>query len=143
MKPQRIQLSRKKGWRMPPDTVKVDRTTRFGNPFIVGTDGIAVECVYQVILLNAGYHCISASRACVDRQDKYFKTLQAEMKAGYPALRGKNLACWCRIGQPCHGDVLLLIVNRTRRTKFDMDGFLAGYGWRFENGKPIRLEIEK
>ena len=27
-------------------------------------------------------------------------------------LRGKNLACWCRLDQPCHGDVLLEIANR-------------------------------
>jgi len=32
-KPIRVQLSRKKGWRMPANTVKVDRTTKWGNPF--------------------------------------------------------------------------------------------------------------
>ena len=26
-------------------------------------------------------------------------------------LRGKNLACWCAQGQPCHADVLLEIAN--------------------------------
>jgi len=26
-------------------------------------------------------------------------------------LRGKNLACWCRLDQPCHADVLLKIAN--------------------------------
>lgn len=26
-------------------------------------------------------------------------------------LAGKDLACWCPIGQPCHADVLLEIVN--------------------------------
>lgn len=31
--PERIQLRRKKGWRMPPNTVKVDRSTKWGNPF--------------------------------------------------------------------------------------------------------------
>ena len=31
--PQCIQLHRTKGWRMPPNTRKVDRSTRFGNPF--------------------------------------------------------------------------------------------------------------
>lgn len=55
MKPQRIQLSRRKGWKMPPNTVKVDRATAFGNPFIaeecrnagyVGTDNaVAERCV--------------------------------------------------------------------------------------------------
>ena len=26
-------------------------------------------------------------------------------------LRGKNLACWCSKGEPCHGDVLLALAN--------------------------------
>jgi hypothetical protein len=26
-------------------------------------------------------------------------------------LRGKDLLCWCPIGQPCHADVLLRIAN--------------------------------
>ena len=41
MNPQLIRLSRAKGWRMPPNTVKVDRTTKWGNPFIVGKHGTA------------------------------------------------------------------------------------------------------
>jgi hypothetical protein len=28
-------------------------------------------------------------------------------------LRGKNLACWCRLDQPCHADVLLRVANET------------------------------
>lgn len=27
-------------------------------------------------------------------------------------LRGKDLACWCKPGAPCHADVLLEIANR-------------------------------
>jgi len=27
-------------------------------------------------------------------------------------LRGKNLAYWCKLGEPCHTDVLLEIANR-------------------------------
>lgn len=30
---------------------------------------------------------------------------------GMPTLRGKNLACWCPVGSPCHADVLLRIAN--------------------------------
>ena len=26
-------------------------------------------------------------------------------------LRGKNLACWCKPGDPCHADVLLEMAN--------------------------------
>lgn len=29
----RIQLSRAAGWRMPADTVRVDRATKWGNPY--------------------------------------------------------------------------------------------------------------
>ena len=28
-----------------------------------------------------------------------------------PELRGKNLACWCPLDQPCHADVLLELAN--------------------------------
>jgi hypothetical protein len=39
MMPERIQLKRTKGWRMPPNSVKVDRSTQWGNPFRVGMLG--------------------------------------------------------------------------------------------------------
>jgi hypothetical protein len=26
-------------------------------------------------------------------------------------LRGKQLACWCPLGQPCHADVLIEVAN--------------------------------
>jgi len=29
----------------------------------------------------------------------------------FEELRGKNLACWCKIGEPCHADILLKIAN--------------------------------
>ncbi len=32
-------------------------------------------------------------------------------------LRGKNLACWCRLDQPCHADVLLSIANEEQRNE--------------------------
>lgn len=30
-------------------------------------------------------------------------------------LRGKNLACWCPLDQPCHADVLLELANADLR----------------------------
>jgi hypothetical protein len=33
--PVRVQLSRKKGWKLPPNTVTVDRATMWGNQFQV------------------------------------------------------------------------------------------------------------
>ena len=35
MTPGRVRLSRKKGWKLPPNTVSVARPGRWGNPFSV------------------------------------------------------------------------------------------------------------
>lgn len=87
--PKRIQLRRTKGWRMPPNTVKVDRSTRWGNPYRVGTCLIA-----------------DASAAVLAFKANLPLTLR-----DLDELRGKDLACWCRIDQPCHADVLLELAN--------------------------------
>jgi len=87
--PERIQRKRIKGWKMPENTVSVTRPGRYGNPFIVGRDGTAQECI-----------------------DKFLQAMPAFAKMAYrQELRGKNLACWCKIGDPCHADVLLRIAN--------------------------------
>lgn len=89
-KPNRIQLRRTKGWRMPPNTVSVARPGFWGNRFIVGRDGDAAECV---------------------RQYRDLLTHHRLMDMAKRELRGKNLACWCKPGEPCHADVLLELVN--------------------------------
>jgi hypothetical protein len=138
--PVRIQLSRAKGWRMPPNTVKVDRTTKWGNPFIVGQQGDAAECVYLLVLLHSGLLCVSSGEACGDRQQAYMSHAKHEIANGWPQLRGKNLACWCRIGEPCHGDLLLTLANdKRKRPVFDLDKFMARYGIQIVNGRAIRI----
>jgi hypothetical protein len=87
--PRRIQLSRKKGFKLPPNTVVVSRPSKWGNPFKVdefGRDGAIKQFRYLV--------------------EKY--NLKPQIKA---ELRGKNLACWCPLNQPCHADVLLELAN--------------------------------
>lgn len=105
--PKRVQLSRRRGWRMPPDTVKVDRSTRWGNPFRVGVDGDAARCVALYRDLMAGKPidetAVQASPACM-----VYAQLQ-RVRLG--ELRGKDLACWCKPGEPCHADVLLELAN--------------------------------
>jgi hypothetical protein len=114
-RPIRIQLRRTKGWRMPENTVKVDRSTRFGNFFRVG------EPVDVEMLRRWGYnpasvpfldhHCVDAAEAVHRFGDKL-----SFDRDKHPMLReqlgGKNLACWCALDQPCHADVLLELANR-------------------------------
>ncbi len=92
--PKRIQLSRAKGWRMPPGTVKVDRTTKWGNPYRgPSTPADARNAA------DAFEHWIGSPAGANIARDARTE------------LRGKNLACWCKIGEPCHADVLLKIAN--------------------------------
>lgn len=93
--PQRVQLRRTRGWRMPPNTVRVCRPTRWGNPFRVGHDGDASTCVER-------YRADLDGRIAAD--PRLLEQLQAE-------LRGRHLACWCAPGHPCHADVLLERAN--------------------------------
>ncbi|TJV23001.1 MAG: DUF4326 domain-containing protein [Mesorhizobium sp.] len=108
--PQRIQLSRRKGWRMPENTVTVARPGPWGNPFIVGKDGDRAYCVeLYKHMLNGFLPLANAGGATVESLTKT-RTFIAE---NVDTLRGKDLACWCRVdGKPCHADVLLKLANR-------------------------------
>jgi hypothetical protein len=99
--PQRIQLSRAKGWRMPENTVKVDRSTVYGNPFPAGKPSQAAEAV------RVFRHWI-----CETDPWEYGQTMDERRRPNLTPLRGKNLACWCKPGAPCHADVLLELANR-------------------------------
>jgi hypothetical protein len=44
-------------------------------------------------------------------RDTIVRQLQRDPNFLVP-LRGKNLACWCPLDQPCHADVLLDLANR-------------------------------
>lgn len=112
-KPIRIQLSRKKGWRMPPNTVKVDRSTKWGNPWPVGKEGPLGRTAPDA-LGSVGFF-----RAMLDDTDVWDAAGYPE-KIGY--LRGKNLACWCPLPKPgepdiCHAAVLLEIANRPTKDR--------------------------
>ena len=104
--PDRIQLSRAKGWCMPPNTVKVDRATKWGNPFVPGkpapfgpTKGATVADKRHAFVLYRSLAPLNAK-------------LIAEARA---ELAGKNLACWCVRDDPyedaCHAAVLLELAN--------------------------------
>jgi hypothetical protein len=97
--PVRLQLSRRKGYTLQAATIEanglpavnVARPGPWGNPYRVGPAMPAAEAV------------------------EAFREMWSLMLKGRPdharrqldTLRGKNLACWCKPGEPCHADVLL------------------------------------
>lgn len=104
--PQRLRLSRAKGWRKPEGAVVVARPTPWGNPFVVGQDGTAAECVHLFALLCGGFVCFSC-KAEPEAQAAFTRHAKKHLHE----LRGHDLLCWCRAGQPCHADVLLELAN--------------------------------
>jgi hypothetical protein len=89
--PQRIQLSRRRGWRKPPGAVVVARPSRWGNPH------------------RPAAATVEAHRAAVAayRADLLAGRLLVSVEDVRRALAGRDLACWCRPELPCHADVLL------------------------------------
>ena len=113
MTPARITLSRAKGWRMPENSVSVARPGPFGNPFTV-TD--AREAGYhgsdtrlQIFVVNAFRDWLAGDQQNWMGPDA--DAARATILARLPELRGKNLACWCKPGTPCHADVLIELAN--------------------------------
>jgi hypothetical protein len=106
--PVRVQLKRSKGWRMPANTVKVDRSTRYGNPFE------AFEGDAGWTITGPEFHCVglsSKAEASMLAVETYRKWATDGNAPDLSALRGKNLACWCSLDGVCHGDVLLDLAN--------------------------------
>lgn len=93
-KPIRIQRSRKHKQVSPNGlpVVYVGRPSRYGNEWKAKEGRSAVTCVelYE------------------NKLRSYKKEVLAEFTA---SLKGKNLSCWCKIGEPCHADVLLKLAN--------------------------------
>ncbi|WP_063607481.1 DUF4326 domain-containing protein [Streptomyces katrae] len=103
--PNRIQRRRTKGWRKPDNAVIVSRPSRFGSPSKIAT------------LQEMGYHDPHA--AAVEFFEQWLRggrfgwatdegdARREQILAALPTLRGKDLACTCRLDQVCHADVLL------------------------------------
>ena len=102
--PKRIQRRRVRGWRMPPGAKYVGRGSKWGNPYRIGTCLIPdAQAAVEAFAAN-----LPLSLNCDD-------------------LRGKDLACWCRLCPehadglplgvtceacaPCHADPLLRAAN--------------------------------
>lgn len=118
--PERVQLSRKRGWRKPHNTVVVARPSRWGNPFKITQepcDQMNENGMCWVVRYRTSFaHASTQEEARAEAVSEYATYLRAglltygveEVRA---ALAGKNLACWCPPSSACHADVLPEIAN--------------------------------
>lgn len=88
---------------MPENAVYVGRPTKYGNRHKVGD-------IWREIGTDEPYALTTSNALSLYRRDL------AEALAKNPNflndLRGKDLACFCPLGQPCHADILLECANR-------------------------------
>ncbi len=98
--PKRIQRKRTRGWRMPPNAKYVGRPSKWGNPYSIKGHGRerALE-LYRDWLANE-----------IEIAPDNLVEIRNELK-------GKNLACWCKLDQPCHADILLELANNDNHIK--------------------------
>lgn len=123
--PIRVQRKRKKGWRMPPNTVCVTRPGKWGNPYVVARvhsppTWWGVFLCYPSVVERVGSSA-SKQEALLEAVSMYRRDLERgdlhiSIECVRRELRGKNLACWCSLPEPgqvdlCHADVLLAIAN--------------------------------
>lgn len=119
----RIQRKRTKGWRMPEGAVYVGRGSYLGNPFRIyehckGLNGDwGIEDTGRLCApMGHGWTRIGAARTAVEM---YERMLDEQYPPGSSAryilahdLRGKDIACFCPLDQPCHADLLLELANK-------------------------------
>lgn len=111
--PKRIQRKRTKGWKMPEGAVSVCRPGKFGNPFPVDSCMEACGCSKE----EAIGLCVDAFRGWLrdgEHSEFWFTDgieQHEKITASLHELKGKDLACFCALDQPCHADVLIELAN--------------------------------
>jgi len=101
----RVVRRRVRGWRMPANTVSVTRPGRWGNPFKINGEMPAEQAVAD-FRLELRYEALAIELE-MPVQLKHMRWIAEHIAE----LKGKNLACYCKAGSPCHADVLLKIAN--------------------------------
>ena len=117
MKPQRLVLSRKAGFDLQASSLalngltaqSVARPGKWGNPFTIAE-----------VMAELGLDHDAAQAEAVGRYGRWVAgTLEPALCPGPPPdialiraeLAGRNLACWCRAGTPCHANLLIDLAN--------------------------------
>jgi hypothetical protein len=105
--PKRIQRKRTKGWKMPDNAVYVGRPTQWGNPW---REGVTTWTLRPDRTIDRSGKVLTREDA-VESYRNCVATDPVEVAHIREHLAGKDLACWCRLDQACHADVLLEIAN--------------------------------
>jgi len=81
--------------------VYIGRPSMWGNPFRIGRDGSREEVI--------------------KKYETWIRT-QTHLMKRLPTLEGQRLGCWCK-PFPCHGDVLVRLIEKRRESEEEKDPF--------------------
>lgn len=121
MSPVRVQRKRRKGFKMPEGVVYVGRGTRFGNPWKVERFTPAPGTTEEYAAVLRDYRGVDhvhpfktyreAAQRAVTGYHVHLIRGEGPTAEEIATLKGKDLACWCTPGMPCHVDILLELAN--------------------------------
>ncbi|GAQ52103.1 DUF4326 domain-containing protein [Streptomyces acidiscabies] len=131
MSPVRIQRRRTRGWRAQDHTanrlgvIYVGRPTTYANHWAVvqTPTGWAASWTAGSFGQDQPWHPTAerrfitaptetaARRTAVDLYRAYIDAWPELSASARLSLRGRDLMCWCPLGEPCHADVLLELAN--------------------------------
>ena len=97
----RIQQRRTKGWRKPDGVISVARGTDWGNPFRVG-DTLDLGDFNLLTITPELAVALYAAHIEQHHGPGIYEQIRDE-------LGGAVLMCWCKVGDPCHGDWLAMV----------------------------------
>ncbi len=103
--------------RKEPFDVLIDRSTQWGNPFLIGKDGTREEVITK---------------------HKEWILTQPELLAQLYKLKGKTLGCWCSPAA-CHGNTLSELANGKEEWE---KGYLAEC-WEDSDGEYSHIQVMK
>ncbi len=108
--------------RLPEGAVLVARPSRYGNPISIIPEkkGYRVSCaaIGGPTCAVSGLDRDECKRLCVELYREWLTTTKhgrAVLDFARAELRGKKLACYCNLDEPCHADVLAELVNEEER----------------------------
>jgi hypothetical protein len=113
----RLQLSRRKGFDLQAHSLATNglpavncaRPSRWGNRWTVkGREEAGWPTVDRKAVLRI---CVAAYQAWLLGERHWAHGQPLPPVPDLAPLRSRNLACWCKPGEPCHADALLEMAN--------------------------------
>lgn len=108
--PTRIQRSRAKGSKLPPNTICCTRPGQFSNPYAIGS---YVQPVGPQKTARNDEILITRSNCLIFFEEWARQMLEHDPQWLEPLRKAEFLACWCAIESKCHVDIIIRLLHET------------------------------